>query len=123
MALPAHLRADHRHDGRSASGRENARRPAGGGAAGGASIADIDALTKTTAPPADEPIVAALVEQVLNSGFKIPATAKGQLGQYDKNGDGRMDRAEFDATPATVQTLIRETAKSHIREELGRLKK
>jgi hypothetical protein len=60
---------------------------------------------------------------VLNGGFKIPATAKGQLGQYDKNGDGRMERGEFDATPAAVQTLIRETAKSHIRDDLSRLKK
>jgi len=95
----------------------------GAALAGGATMDDIDALTKTTAISPDEPLVLALLEQVLNGGFKIPATATGQLGQYDKNGDGRMDRAEFDATPAAVQTLIRETAKSHIRDDLSRLKK
>ena len=95
----------------------------GAAIAGGANIDDIDALTKTTLTSADEPIIAAILEQVLNTGFKIPATAKGQLGPYDKNRDGDMDRAEFNATPPEVQRLIRETAKSHIREDLGRLKK
>jgi hypothetical protein len=90
---------------------------------GGANIDDIDALTKTTLISPDERVVSTILEQVLNGGFTIPATAKGQLGQYDKNHDGRMDRAEYNATPAAVQTLIRETAKSHIREELARLKK
>jgi hypothetical protein len=95
----------------------------GAAIAGGASVDDIDALTKTAPIAIDPPVVAIMLEQVLNSGFTIPANAKGQLGQYDKSGDGRMDRGEFDATPAAVQTLIRETAKSYIREELGRLKK
>jgi mono/diheme cytochrome c family protein len=95
----------------------------GAAIAGGANIDDIDALTKRTLVSPDEPLISTILEQVLNGGFKIPATAKGQLGQYDKNGDGQMDRAEFNATPVPIQTLIRETAKSHIREELARLKK
>ncbi|MBS0207973.1 MAG: ascorbate-dependent monooxygenase [Planctomycetes bacterium] len=95
----------------------------GAALAGGANLADIDALTKTTSSSPDDLIVSVLLEQVLNKGFKIPDVGKGQLTQYDKNGDGWMDRAEFDAAPAVVQVLIRETAKSHIREELARLKK
>ncbi|HEX4145842.1 MAG TPA: hypothetical protein VHY91_20220 [Pirellulales bacterium] len=94
----------------------------GAALAGGANIDDIEALTKSVVTSPDEALVSKILEQVLNGGFKIPAVAKGQLAAYDKNGDGRMDRAEFDVTPSAVQKLIRETAKSHIREEIARLK-
>jgi hypothetical protein len=90
----------------------------GGALAGGVETSDLDDPTGKSALD-DKPVAAALVDtlvdEVLDRGFEIPAAAREVLRPFDKNGDQKMSRDEFDAVPAAGQDRIRTAIRDRVR--------
>jgi mono/diheme cytochrome c family protein len=59
--------------------------------------------------------VDALIDAMLDNGFPIPPQYGAKLKAFDSNGDGRLDRAEFDKIPAVVRDRIRDAIRQRMR--------
>ena len=86
----------------------------GGALAGGVEAKDLmepkQAIVAENAPR-DE-----LTEQLIDRGFMIPSQYQTQLKSFDTDGDGRLSRAEFDAIPEAIQTVIRIVIRERVRQ-------
>lgn len=93
----------------------------GGALVGGPDAIDLDELTgKTPAGNVDQARADALIDLVLANGFDIPAGVRDRLKTYDKDDDGRLSKAEFDAIPSFIQQVIREAIRDKVRTAASR---
>jgi hypothetical protein len=61
----------------------------------------------------------ALIDLVLANGFEIPAPSRERLKAYDKDGDGRISKAEFDEIPFLIRQVIREAVREKVKGAVG----
>jgi hypothetical protein len=61
----------------------------------------------------------ALIDLVLANGFDIPAPSRERLKAYDKDGDGRISKAEFDEIPFLIRQVIREAVREKVKGAVG----
>lgn len=90
----------------------------GGAIAGGPQLED---LVDTPAGEAEKVLVAQLdelVDDLLDRGFPIPKEAQNSLKPFDKDGNGRIERVEFDAIPLPVRDLIRKAVRERIQQAI-----
>jgi hypothetical protein len=90
----------------------------GGALAGGVQTTDLDPPNGDDKPgprPVAIALLDTLVDEVIDRGFDIPEAARPALRPFDKNGDNRMSRDEFETVPAEGRTRIRDAIREKVR--------
>ncbi len=92
----------------------------GGALVGGLNESDVDGIAgaKTNAN-IEYDRAEALIDLVVANGFNIPAAARDGLKAYDKDGDGRISKPEFDGIPSLIRQVIRETIREKVNAAIG----
>jgi hypothetical protein len=92
----------------------------GGALVGGLEESDLDRVSgATTKDQTATDRANALIDVVLANGFDIPAGVRDQMKAFDKDEDGRISKAEFDAIPPLIQLVIRETIREKVNAAIG----
>ena len=92
----------------------------GGALVGGLNESDVDGIAGgKTDRDVEQDRADALIDLVVANGFEIPAPAREQLKAYDKDGDGRISKAEFDEIPSLIRTVIREAIRQKVNAAIG----
>lgn len=87
----------------------------GGALAGGVETKDLEGGAASRSGPLAAALLDTLVEDVLDRGFNIPLPVRAVLQPFDKDGDVRLSREEFDAAPPDVRARIRAAIREKVR--------
>jgi hypothetical protein len=88
----------------------------GGALVGGLDESDLDRLAGgKDDKQADAQRTEELIDLVLENGFDIPPSARERMKGFDKDDDGRISKAEFDAIPSLIRQVIREAIREKVR--------
>lgn len=90
----------------------------GGALAGGVELKDLEGDVPGAGAIAST-LIDTLVEDVIDRGFDIPPPAQPLLKPFDKDGNSRMSRDEFDAVPAEGQARIRDAIREKVRQAVA----
>jgi hypothetical protein len=92
----------------------------GGALVGGLNESDVDGIAGAkTNGNVENDRAEALIDLVVANGFDIPAPARESLRAYDKDGDGRISKPEFDEIPSLIRQVIRETIRAKVNAAVG----
>ena len=92
----------------------------GGALVGGLEESDLDRVSgASTKDHKTSDRTNALIDLVLANGFDIPAGVRDQMKTFDKDDDGRISKAEFDAIPPLIQLVIREAIREKVNAAIG----
>jgi hypothetical protein len=59
-------------------------------------------------------LIQALRDRIMAEGFPIPERFKEQLGRFDTNNDGKLDKKEIDAMPPAIRTRVRQAIEQRL---------